>query len=350
MRLPSPNSSRAAGNADRETSTLPPDAVRRSEMRCSMIGGITSWLIPRRARRTSARIPRRRAICPHTRVERVRPLDEQTILITGSTDGLGEATAEKLARRGATLLVHGRSEQKLERALAKLGADRGARVRGLLADLGSLDQVRRLARCVERDVDRLDVLVNNAGVAVMDGRRESKDGLELTFAVNYLSHFLLTAELLPLLRRSAPARIVNVASIGQAPVDLDDPMAEEREYDGFLAYRQSKLAQIMFTLELAERLEQGGVAELTVNALHPATLMDTQMVRGSFGRTMSDVADGVESLTRLVTDRELDGVSGRYFAELEEAAPDPQAYDAGARRRLWTLSEDLVGERFEVKR
>jgi NAD(P)-dependent dehydrogenase (short-subunit alcohol dehydrogenase family) len=200
----------------------------------------------------------------------VRPLDEQTILITGSTDGLGLATAERLVKRGAEVLVHGRSEQKLERALAKLGADRGARVRGFLADLASLERVRWLAKDVERCVDRLDVLVNNAGVAVMDGRRESQDGFELTFAVNYLSHFLLTAELLPLLRRSASARIVNVASIGQTPVDLDDPMAEAREYDGFLAYRQSKLAQIMFTLELAERVREAGVEDVTVNALHPA--------------------------------------------------------------------------------
>jgi NAD(P)-dependent dehydrogenase (short-subunit alcohol dehydrogenase family) len=278
----------------------------------------------------------------------VRPLDEQTILITGSTDGLGEATAERLARQGATVLVHGRSPSKLERALAKLGADRGARVLGLLADLGSLDEVRRLARCVERDVDRLDVLVNNAGVAIMDGRRESHDGFELTFAVNYLSHFLLTAELLPLLRTSEPARIVNVASIGQAPVDLDDPMAEAG-YEGFRAYAQSKLAQIMFTFELAERLRGAGDTEVTVNALHPATFMDTQMVRKSFrpvGR--SEVSEGVESLARLIADPELDGVNGRYFDQLEEGVPHRQAQDAEARRRLWELSEELAGERFEV--
>jgi NAD(P)-dependent dehydrogenase (short-subunit alcohol dehydrogenase family) len=278
----------------------------------------------------------------------VRPLDEQTILITGSTDGLGLATAERLVGRGATVLVHGRSEQKLERALAKLGAERGARVRGFLADLSSLDRVRRLARHVAEQVDRLDVLVNNAGVAVMDGRRTSEDGFELTFAVNYLSHFLLTAELLPLLRRSAPARIVNVASIGQAPVDFDDPMAEEREYDGFLAYRESKLAQIMFTFELAERLRGAGIDDVTVNALHPATLMDTQMVRGSFGRTMSDVAEGVEALSRLVADPDLDGVSGRYFDQTDEVAPHSQADEAEARRRLWELSEELVGEPLAV--
>jgi NAD(P)-dependent dehydrogenase (short-subunit alcohol dehydrogenase family) len=278
----------------------------------------------------------------------VRPLDEQTILITGSTDGLGLATAERLVGRGATVLVHGRSEQKLERALAKLGADRGARVRGFLADLGSLERVRRLARDVTDQVDRLDVLVNNAGVALMEGRRESEDGFELTFAVNYLSHFLLTAELLPLLRRSAPARVVNVASIGQAPVDFEDPMADGREYDGFQAYRESKLAQILFTFELAERLREAGVDDVTVNALHPATLMDTQMVRGSPGRAMSDVAEGVEALSRLVGDPELDGVSGSYFDQTEEAAPHGQAGDPDARRRLWALSEELVGERFEV--
>ena len=278
----------------------------------------------------------------------MRPLDEQTILITGSTDGLGEATAETLVRGGANVLVHGRSEQKLERALAKLGADRGARCHGFLADLSSLEQVRRLARDVERHVDRLDALVNNAGVVLMDGRRESRDGFEMTFAVNYLSHFLLTAELMPLLRESAPARIVNVASIGQAPVNFDDPMAE-RDYEGFRAYVQSKLAQIMFTIELAGRLRGAGEENVTVNALHPATFMDTQMLRVSLGATpRSEVAEGVESLSRLLVDPELDGVSGRYFDQLDEATAEAQAYDADARRRLWQLSEELTGERFEL--
>ena len=180
------------------------------------------------------------------------------------------------------------------------------------------------------------------------GRRESHDGFELTLAVNHLSHFLLTAELLPLVRGSTPARVVNVASIGQAPIDFADPMAKEGEYDGFLAYRQSKLAQIMFTFELAERLRGAGTDDLTVNALHPATLMDTQMVRASFVRAMSEVSEGSEALARLVGEPELDGVSGRYFDQLEEGEPHPQAYDQDARRRLWDLSEELVGERFEV--
>jgi NAD(P)-dependent dehydrogenase (short-subunit alcohol dehydrogenase family) len=242
--------------------------------------------------------------------------------------------------------VHGRHPQKLERVVEHLGAESGVRVQGLLADLSSLDNVRRLARDVEREVERLDVLVNNAGVALGE-RRESADGHELTFAVNYLSHFLLTAELLPLLRRSAPARIVNVASIGQAPLDLDDPMLE-RDYDGFRAYRQSKLAQIMFTIELAERLEAAGERGVTVNAVHPATLMDTNMVRSTFGRTMSEVSEGVDSLEFAATSPELDGMSGRYFDQLTPSDAEPQAYDAPARRRLWELSEELCGVRIRL--
>ena len=277
----------------------------------------------------------------------MRRRGEQTILITGSTDGLGAATAQELVRHGAHVVVHGRSADKLERTIARLEADGRERVRGLLADLGSLQQVRQLARDVEREVERLDVLVNNAGVAVMDERRESHDGFELTFAVNHLSHFLLTSRLMPLLRRSAPARIINVASIGQAPVDFGDPMAE-RGYDGFLAYRRSKLAQIMFTFELAERLRWAGVENVTVNALHPATLMDTQMVRGGFGRVMSEVSEGVEALVRLVVEQGLGEVTGTYFDQFDQSAPEPQAYEAEARQRLWRLSEELVGERFAV--
>jgi NAD(P)-dependent dehydrogenase (short-subunit alcohol dehydrogenase family) len=227
-----------------------------------------------------------------------------------------------------------------------LDAEPGVEVRGLLADLSALDNVRRLARDVEREVDRIDVLINNAGVA-LDERRESADGHELTFAVNYLSHFLLTAELLPLLRRSAPARIVNVASIGQAPIDREDPMLERR-YDGFLAYRQSKLAQVMFTIELSERLAKAGENAVTVNAVHPATLMDTKMVRQTFRQTRSEVSEGVESLMHLVTSPELDGVSGRYFDQLTEAAVEPQAYDSEARRWLWELSEELCDVRVRL--
>jgi NAD(P)-dependent dehydrogenase (short-subunit alcohol dehydrogenase family) len=212
----------------------------------------------------------------------------------------------------------------------------------VVADLSSLDEVRRLARDLDGRFERLDALVNNAGIIVRDGRRQSRDGHELTFAVNYLSHFLLTLDLLPLLRRSAPARIVNVASVGQAAIDFDDVMLE-RAYDGFRAYAQSKVAQISFTFELAERLRAAGEEGITVNSLHPATLMDTKMARQSFGRVLSPVAEGVDAVVHLVADPGLDGVSGRYFDGLAEGAADQQAYDPDARRRLWELSARVTG-------
>jgi NAD(P)-dependent dehydrogenase (short-subunit alcohol dehydrogenase family) len=273
----------------------------------------------------------------------MRALDEQTILITGSTDGLGLELAKRVAGKCATLVVHGRDPQRLERALTAIGgAAHRDRLHGVLADFSSLEDVRRLARDVDREFERLDVLINNAGIAGPAERQESADGFELTLAVNYLSHFLLTLELLPRLRASAPARIVNVASIGQAPLDFDNVMLQRR-YDGFLAYRQSKLAQITFTFELAERLRADRVGDVTVNALHPATLMDTKMVREWFGRAHATVDEGVEAMLRLVAEPGLEGVSGRYFNGLSESTAHEQAYDPEARRRLWELSERLCG-------
>jgi NAD(P)-dependent dehydrogenase (short-subunit alcohol dehydrogenase family) len=271
----------------------------------------------------------------------MRPLDQQTILITGSTDGLGRQTALALARQGAKVLLHGRDRERAERTAADIGhRTQNDQLEFYVADLSALEEVRRLASEVEERNDRLDVLVNNAGIGRMGTERSvSRDGYELTLAVNYLSHFLLTELLLPLLRRSAPARIVNVASVGQAPIDFDDPMLE-REYEGFRAYRQSKLAQIIFTFELAERLDP---TEVTVNAVHPATLMDTKMVRESFGRTMSSVEEGVDAAMQLIASPALDGISGRYFDGLEESAAHDQAYDRDARRRLLELSQELSG-------
>jgi NAD(P)-dependent dehydrogenase (short-subunit alcohol dehydrogenase family) len=267
--------------------------------------------------------------------------ERRTVLITGSTDGLGRACAVDLAAGGATVLIHGRSEPRARSALEEIRRESGSdELRACAADLSSLDEVRSLAERVASDEGRLDVLVNNAGIALGDEqRRLSADGYELTFAVNYLSHFLLTALLLPLLERSAPARIVNVASIGQQAIDFDDVMLE-RGYHPFRAYAQSKLAQIMFTFELAGRLGDSGV---TVNALHPATLMDTKMVRRTFGRSMTSVDEGKKATLRLISSPELEGVTGRYFDGLREATADPQAYDADARRRLWELSERLCG-------
>ena len=256
----------------------------------------------------------------------MRPLDEQTILVTGASDGLGKRVTQELVARGATVIVHGRDPRKTEAAAEEIGSEHTR-----VADLASLADVRQLAD----EVDELDTLVNNAGVIVPE-RTESADGYELTFAVNYLSHFLLTELLLPKLRE--PARIVNVSSIGQDALDFDDLMYE-RDYNFFFAYARSKLAQVLFTMVLAERLAG---REISVNALHPATLMDTKMVTRFGGKPRSSVEEGVRAVVRLVTDPDLDGVTGRFFDGTREGSADGQAYDPGARRRLWDLSEELT--------
>ena len=273
-------------------------------------------------------------------------LAEATILVTGATDGLGKRVAFELAAGGATVLLHGRSRKRLEATLEEAREGTGSEKLGFyLADLSSLGEVRTLAERVLTEQDRLDVLVNNAGV-IAGERRESEDGYELTFAVNYLAHFLLTHLLLPLLRDSAPARVVNVASAGQSPIDFDDVMLE-RGYGGMKAYTQSKLAQVIFTFEIAERLGASGV---TVNALHPASLMDTKMVLETFGRSMSTVEEGAEATVRLAASPELEGVTGRYFDGTREGRAERQAYDEEARKRLWVLSEELCGRLLEPLR
>jgi NAD(P)-dependent dehydrogenase (short-subunit alcohol dehydrogenase family) len=274
----------------------------------------------------------------------MRAVEQQTILVTGSTAGLGKELASELAARGATVLVHGRSDASVDAALADIAEKTGSnRLVPRVADLASLDAVRRLADEVAADHGRIDALVNNAGVVVPE-RRESTDGYELTFAVNYLAPFLLTSTLLPVLHQSRPARVVNVASAGQAPVNFDDVMLQRR-YEMTIAYSQSKLALISFTFELAERLRDRGETEVTATALHPATLMPTKLVLQTLGRTIDALEQGVAATLRLVIDPDLDGVSGVYFDGIEEAAADPQAYEKDARIRLWELSERLCGLR-----
>jgi NAD(P)-dependent dehydrogenase (short-subunit alcohol dehydrogenase family) len=272
-----------------------------------------------------------------------RPLSEQTILVTGGSDGHGRALAAELATAGATVLIHGRDETRGRQTLDDLRTRAGHdRVHWYRADLASLAEVRGLADRIATEQERLDVLVNNAGIgATTDGAQQrelSRDGIELRFAVNYLAGYLLARSLLPLLERSTPARIVNVASAGQAPIDFSDPMLEHG-YDGWRAYAQSKLAQIMFTFDLAEELEDRGV---TANCLHPATFMGTRMVLDAGITPASSVEEGVAATLRLVTQPELATVTGRYYSGTHETAPNGQALDAAARRRLHGLSEELI--------
>ena len=269
-------------------------------------------------------------------------MDGKTVLITGSTDGVGRYVATQLATAGAKVLIHGR-----DRARAKTLSDEIKRAGGgepvfYQADLSSLADTRKLADAVLADHRRLDVFISNAGIGSQnDGpaRQTSADGHELRFAVNYLSGFLLAHRLLPLLKASAPSRIVNVASLGQHPIDFDDVMIT-KGYNGSRAYAQSKLSQIMFTIDLAEALKGSGV---TVNSLHPATYMNTTMVRAGGITPMSTVEQGGEAILHLVTGDDVVNKSGLFFNGMNEAKANRQAYDAEARKRLRALSLELTG-------
>ena len=245
-----------------------------------------------------------------------------TVLVTGATDGLGRALAARLAGEGNTVLAHARSEERGRKALGEL-LDGSGDVRLVVGDLASLDAVRALADQVP---ERLDVLVNNAGIGFSGPRQVSADGYELRFAVNYLAGFLLAALLRERLAAAAPARIVNVASLGQEAIDFDDVMLEDG-YDGARAYRQSKLAQIMHAFDLADELAGSGV---TATALHPATFMDTKMVIDAGVTPASTVQEGLEATWRLF---QRDSRGPRRRAGIRPRRPPPPARAVAAPRR-----------------
>jgi NAD(P)-dependent dehydrogenase (short-subunit alcohol dehydrogenase family) len=270
----------------------------------------------------------------------MKPIEDRTILITGATDGIGKITARRLAGTGARVLLHGRSREKGETTLKEMaGATGNRRLRYYRADLADLSEVRRLAADIKDETDHLDVLINNAGVgpgpSAHTARESSRDGYELRFAVNYLAPFLLTRMLLPLIRQAAPSRIVNLSSAAQEPIDFTDVMFT-RGYDPMSAYARSKTALTLFTFELAQRLQKDSV---TVNCLHPGSLLDTQMVRESFGTPWGSAESGAEVVMRMAVSPELEGVTGKYFDRTREARASDQAYDREARDRLWRLSE-----------
>lgn len=264
---------------------------------------------------------------------------KRTILITGSTSGMGRRLAERLAAPGTTILVHGRNRQRGEEVM-KAVQDAGGEVRFYAADFSSLAEVRGLADAVMKDNDRLDVLVNNAGIYLgePESRQLSADGHELRFAINYLAPFALTHRLAPLLKQSRPARVINVASSGQNAIEFDNVMLE-RGYSHQRAYGQSKLALIMFTIDIAEELKGSGV---TVNAIHPANYMDTPMTREAGIQAWSSVDEGADAVLKLINAPDLAETTGLYFSGERQSRASSQAYDAAARARLSTLSRQLA--------
>jgi len=271
--------------------------------------------------------------------------NQKRFLVTGSTDGIGRLTAGRLAGMGHAVLIHGRAPEKVEAVANDIRRESGnPEVSGIVADFSSLNRVRRLANELGDRYDRLDVLINNAGVLPAEegknGRPLSEDGHELCMAVNYLAPFLLTHLLLPLLLSSSGARILNVSSVAQDEVDLDDLMLEKDEYAPMHAYACSKLALAMFTMELSDRLAKKNA---TVNCLHPGSLLDTKMVRRAFSRPLGSADSGAEVEVYLATSPELANVSGVYFDRKTRSRAHAQAYDRRSRERLWRRSLELTG-------
>lgn len=260
-------------------------------------------------------------------------------LVTGATDGIGKETARELLRAGAFVVLHGRDPGKAARVEAELRASTRRDATGVvIADLCSLAAVRRLAAEVGNRFSAVRILVNNAGVH-SPARRITEDGFEQTLEVQYLAPFLLTLELLPLLRANAPARIVNVVSRLHRDAPLDAELTGPLPYDAHAAYASSKLLFVLFTVELADRLRG---TELTVNAVHPGAVA-TKLLRTGYGGGGMPVEQGAAPLVRLAAAASVAGLSGRYFERFEEKDPDVRAYDADLRRRIWDATERALG-------
>lgn len=274
-------------------------------------------------------------------------MDGKIALVTGAASGIGRATAAGLAHEGATVILlvrnAGRGEDARREIMTKVP---DAKLDVLPCDLASQESIRAAAQDVVRHHDRLDVLVNAAGVFVKE-RKLTADGIELTFATNYLAYFLLTTELLPLLQKSAPARIVNVSSkYGRARINFDDLQKLNEPYSYFKSTPQTMLARVLFTQELAERLHGTGVV---VNAVHPGLVSDTRLLRDIGGpfrwltNTFGGTAEkGADTVLWLATAPETETVTGKLFAKRKELKTPGQGSDPNARKRLWTESEKLV--------
>jgi NAD(P)-dependent dehydrogenase (short-subunit alcohol dehydrogenase family) len=266
-----------------------------------------------------------------------RPAASQRIvLVTGSTDGLGRELARRLAAQGAHVIVHGRNASRGDALVTEIAATGKGSARFYQADFASLAEVRRFADSVARDYECLDLLVNNAGVFLRDQRQVSADGHELTFAVNYLAGYLLTYRVLPLLEKGRSPRIVNVSSRSAAPIDFSDVMME-RGYTGYRAYSQSKLAQVMFTVDLAAQLKPKGIV---VQAVHPATGMDTNMIASAGLTPRTSIDEGAAAVMHVIAS---DAPSGSYFLGQTVGAPHVQATDAEARKQLRDISQKMTG-------
>ncbi len=279
-------------------------------------------------------------------------LSGKTVLITGATNGIGKVTALELAKKGATLVIVGRNPEKTAQVARRIRQESGnPAVDGLVADLSSMAQVRQLAGSFRQKYPRLHILINNAG-AIFANRTTTIDGYELTFALNHLAYFLLTNLLLDELHANAPSRIINVSSRSHEGADLnfDDLQSEQHYgYGGYRAYGQSKLANLLFTYELARRLAGTGV---TVNAVHPGSVATgfgennggamkfSMRVFHQFSLTPEQ---GADTIIYLASSPDVEAITGKYWTNRRQVPSSPQSYDETAQKRLWSLSAQLTG-------
>ncbi|MCB0805859.1 MAG: SDR family oxidoreductase [Bacteroidales bacterium] len=263
----------------------------------------------------------------------------KTILVTGSTDGIGKQTAIELASAGATVIVHGRNETKAKNALQEVATVSGnTQLDYCYSDLGSIAEIRSMSAALHNKYDTLDVLINNAGV-FMKRKETTVDGIEKTFAINHLSYFLVTGFLLDLLKKSKYSRIVNVASQAHSNgIDWDN-LQGEKFYEGYDAYSRSKLCNILFSYKLARELSG---SDITVNVLHPGVIK-TKLLRTGFGFGGSDVSHGAATSVFLASSPDVEGVSGKYFVHSQTATSSKASYDISLQNRLWQTSEELTG-------
>jgi retinol dehydrogenase-14 len=264
----------------------------------------------------------------------------KVILITGSTDGISRQTAVELAALGATVLVHARNPARGKVVVEEIQTSTGNRKVDLfIADLASLKQVRELAAEFHRRYDRLDVLINNAGV-FMNERKLTEDGFEMTYAINHLAPFLLTNLLLDLLKKSAPSRVITVSSVAHTRGRIDfENLQAEKTFGGYYAYALTKLANILFAHQLARQLEGTGV---TSNCLHPGVI-GTKLLRAGFNMPGASTADGAETLIHLASSPEVERVTGKYFQNKISISSSPVTYDETLQQELWKVSQKQTG-------
>ena len=264
---------------------------------------------------------------------------DKIVLITGSTDGMGKQTARILLKSGAYVIIHGRNEQRAKNIAKELKNSTNAKKIGFVwADFTNLEEVKEMAKQIHQEVDHLDILINDAGVYQTE-KKVTKEGLEYTFVINHLSHFLLTYLLLDLLKKGLNSRIVNVASQVQLNrIDFDNLNAE-KSFSSYESYGLTKTCNIMFTYDLAERLKE---YKITVNSLHPGVI-NTKLLRQGFGPIGQSIDVGAQNILYIATSPKLDGITGKYYKNGVAQKSSKVTYDFEARKKLWERSEELTG-------